>query len=104
MRYAVWVRYAQGGGLTAERRAFREQLRMQAAERFTSGNGARPVTACARRGWPPRRLATGSPTAVEVIRTADRIESDNGRRYRNLVRYRRRSVDDLAGQVTPMSR
>ncbi len=34
MRYAIGVRYAQGGGLTAERRAFREQLRMQAAERF----------------------------------------------------------------------
>jgi hypothetical protein len=93
-----------GGGLTAERRAFREQLRMQAAERFTSGSGGRHATACARRGWPPRRLATSSPTAVEVIRTADRIESDNGRRYRKLVRYRRRSVDDLAGQVTPMFR
>ena len=37
MRYAVWVRYAQGGGVTAERRAFREQLRMQAAERFAQG-------------------------------------------------------------------
>jgi hypothetical protein len=28
----------------------------------------------------------------------------DGRRYRNLVRYRRRSVDDLAGQVTPIFR
>ncbi len=37
VRYAVWVRYAQGGGLTAERRAFREQVRMRAAERFTQG-------------------------------------------------------------------
>jgi transposase len=35
VRYAVGVRYAHGGGLTAERRAFREQLRMQAADRFT---------------------------------------------------------------------
>ena len=51
----------------------------------------------------PHGHATGSPTAVEVSRTAARIESDNGRRYRNLVRYRRRSVDDLAGQATPMS-
>jgi len=32
VRYAVWVRCAQGGGVTAERWAFREQLRMQAAE------------------------------------------------------------------------
>lgn len=39
MRYALWVRYAQGGGLTAERRAFRERLRMQAAERFEQGQG-----------------------------------------------------------------
>ncbi|MEU0520692.1 helix-turn-helix domain-containing protein [Streptosporangium sp. NPDC006007] len=28
------MRYAQGGGLPAERRAFREELRLQAAERF----------------------------------------------------------------------
>ncbi|WP_271219816.1 winged helix-turn-helix domain-containing protein [Streptosporangium carneum] len=28
------MRYAQGGGLSAERRAFRERLRLQAAERF----------------------------------------------------------------------
>ncbi len=37
VRYAVGVRYAHGGGLTAERRVFREQLRMQAADRFTAG-------------------------------------------------------------------
>jgi hypothetical protein len=29
------MRHAQGGGLTAERREFREGLRLQAAERFT---------------------------------------------------------------------
>ncbi len=29
--------YAQGGGLTAERRVFRERLRMEAAERFAQG-------------------------------------------------------------------
>jgi transposase len=32
------MRYAQGGGLTDERRAFREKLRMEAAERFTQGD------------------------------------------------------------------
>jgi hypothetical protein len=48
--------------------------------------------------------ATGSSAAVDVIRTDAGIESDNGRRYRNQVRYRRRSVDDLAGQVTPILR
>nr|WP_234440015.1 helix-turn-helix domain-containing protein [Streptomyces bicolor] len=31
------MRYAQGGGLTDERRAFREKLRLQAAERFRQG-------------------------------------------------------------------
>ncbi|QNP71270.1 winged helix-turn-helix domain-containing protein [Streptomyces roseirectus] len=31
------MRYAQGGGLTAERRAFRERLRMEAADRFVRG-------------------------------------------------------------------
>lgn len=31
------MRYAQGGGLTDERRAFRERLRLEAAERFVRG-------------------------------------------------------------------
>ncbi|WP_442814330.1 helix-turn-helix domain-containing protein [Streptomyces sp. NBC_01808] len=32
------MRYAQGGGLTEERRAFREKLRLEAAERFRAGD------------------------------------------------------------------
>ncbi|WP_432021185.1 helix-turn-helix domain-containing protein, partial [Streptomyces sp. 1222.5] len=32
------MRYAQGGGLTDERRAFRERLRLAAAERFRQGD------------------------------------------------------------------
>ncbi|MFF9336167.1 winged helix-turn-helix domain-containing protein [Streptomyces albogriseolus] len=32
------MRYAQGGGLTGERRFFREKLRMEAAERFARGD------------------------------------------------------------------
>ncbi|MGW2898759.1 helix-turn-helix domain-containing protein, partial [Streptomyces sp. NPDC001212] len=31
------MRYAQGGGLTAERRAFRERIRLEAAEQFVAG-------------------------------------------------------------------
>ncbi|MFC7266345.1 helix-turn-helix domain-containing protein [Streptomyces lutosisoli] len=31
------MRYAQGGGLTAERRQFRERIRYEAGERFTRG-------------------------------------------------------------------
>ncbi|MEU9978877.1 helix-turn-helix domain-containing protein [Streptomyces sp. NPDC051014] len=31
------MRYAEGGGLTAERRAFRERIRLQAGGRFTVG-------------------------------------------------------------------
>lgn len=31
------MRYAQGGGLSDERRQFREGIRIQAAERFASG-------------------------------------------------------------------
>ncbi len=38
------MRYAQGGGLTDERRASREKLRMEAAERFRQGDG-NPVIA-----------------------------------------------------------
>lgn len=32
------MRDAQGGGLTDERRAFREKLRMEAAKRFAQGD------------------------------------------------------------------
>ncbi len=32
------MRYAQGGGLTDERRAFRKRLRMEAAARFALGD------------------------------------------------------------------
>lgn len=32
------MRYAQGGGLTAERRAFREQVRLDAGEMFAAGS------------------------------------------------------------------
>ncbi len=35
--YVGEMRYAQGGGLTAERREFRERLRLQAVERFARG-------------------------------------------------------------------
>ncbi|MFD5933500.1 helix-turn-helix domain-containing protein [Streptomyces sp. NPDC060333] len=37
LRYAGGVRYPEGGGLTAERRAFREGIRLQAGERFVAG-------------------------------------------------------------------
>ncbi|MEU8718477.1 helix-turn-helix domain-containing protein [Streptomyces sp. NPDC048663] len=38
------MRYPQGGGLTAERRQFRAELRLKAAERFARG-GASSVVA-----------------------------------------------------------
>ncbi|MGH3310722.1 MAG: hypothetical protein ACRDP3_09060, partial [Streptomyces sp.] len=38
------MRYPQGGGLYAERQLFREELRLQAAERFARGE-ASSVTA-----------------------------------------------------------
>ncbi|MFJ2095507.1 helix-turn-helix domain-containing protein [Streptomyces sp. NPDC087901] len=31
------MRYSEGGGLTAERRAFREEIRLQVGQRFTAG-------------------------------------------------------------------
>ncbi|MFE9360738.1 helix-turn-helix domain-containing protein [Streptomyces olivaceoviridis] len=34
------MRYPQGGGLTAERRQFREELRLKAAERFAQGEAS----------------------------------------------------------------
>lgn len=37
VRYLVWMRYPDGGGLTAEGRARREAVRLQAAALFTQG-------------------------------------------------------------------
>ncbi|MBP2706209.1 helix-turn-helix domain-containing protein [Microbispora sp. RL4-1S] len=34
------MRYPQGGGLTAERQQFREELRLKAAERFAQGEAS----------------------------------------------------------------
>lgn len=43
MRYAGGVRYADGGGLTAEERARREQVRLAAAELIEAGASDRKV-------------------------------------------------------------
>jgi transposase len=43
VRYAVAVRYPDGGGLTAEERARREQVRLAAAEWIEEGAGDREV-------------------------------------------------------------
>ncbi|MFE9380827.1 hypothetical protein ACFYMF_30675, partial [Streptomyces sp. NPDC006855] len=37
------MRYPQGGGLTAERQHFREELRLQGAERFARGEGSTAI-------------------------------------------------------------
>ncbi|MFJ3278470.1 winged helix-turn-helix domain-containing protein [Streptomyces halstedii] len=37
------MRYPQGGGLTAERQLFREELRLQAADRFALGEGSTSI-------------------------------------------------------------
>src|SRR5437763_13032676 len=42
-RYAGFMRYAQGGGLTAEERAHRERVRLEAAEWFEQGATDREV-------------------------------------------------------------
>ncbi|GGZ25383.1 hypothetical protein GCM10010327_65100 [Streptomyces nitrosporeus] len=38
------MRYPQGGGLSAERQQFREELRLKAAERFALGEGSTAIT------------------------------------------------------------
>ncbi|MFC9399376.1 helix-turn-helix domain-containing protein [Streptomyces sp. NPDC057027] len=37
------MRYPQGGGLTAERQAFRERIRMEAAVMFAAGRGSTDI-------------------------------------------------------------
>jgi transposase len=43
LRYHRRMRYPQGGGLTAERQYKREELRLQAAERFAQGEGSTSI-------------------------------------------------------------
>ena len=44
-RYAGCMRYAQGGGLTAEGRKRREQVRLEAARRFEQGAAVAEIAA-----------------------------------------------------------
>ncbi|WP_443062357.1 IS630 family transposase [Streptomyces sp. NBC_00457] len=74
------MRYAQGGGLTAERRAFRERLRREAAERFVRGDDnavvARDLRVTVRsvqrwrKAWAeegPRALASKGPASLPLL-------------------------------------
>lgn len=74
------MRYAQGGGLTDERRAFRQKLRMEAAERFRHGDenaviahdlriSVRSVQR-RRKAWSqggPRALASKGPASLPLL-------------------------------------
>ena len=74
------MRYAQGGGLTDERRAFREKLRLQAAELFRQGDentviahdlrvSVRSVQRW-RKAWTqdgPRALASKGPASLPLL-------------------------------------
>ncbi|MEY9816327.1 transposase [Streptomyces albogriseolus] len=74
------MRYAQGGGLTGERRACREKLRLEAAERFAQGDenaviahGLRVSVRSVqrwRRAWSqsgPRALASKGPASLPLL-------------------------------------
>lgn len=74
------MRYAQGGGLTGERRAFREKLRMEAAERFRQdeenadiAHGLRVSVRSVQRwrnAWSqggPRALASKGPASLPLL-------------------------------------
>src|SRR3954471_21491294 len=74
------MRYAQGGGMTDERRAFREKLRMEAAERLQQGEenadiahdlrvSVRSVQRW-RKAWSqsgPRALASKGPASLPLL-------------------------------------
>jgi transposase len=74
------MRYAQGGGLTEERRVFRERLRLEAVERFRHGDGsaviARDLRVSVRsvqrwrRAWSqggPQALASKGPASLPLL-------------------------------------
>jgi hypothetical protein len=64
------MRYAQGGGLTDERRAFREKLRMEAAEPLVRGLDQRPVGAALAQGLVPGRAESFGFQGTGVIAAA----------------------------------
>lgn len=79
------MRYPQGGGLTAERQQFREELRLQTAERFAHGEASSVIASDLRvsvrsvqrwrRMWDeggPRAPVTGAGVAAEAEREAVR--------------------------------
>ncbi|UFR07017.1 hypothetical protein KBP30_40330 [Streptomyces sp. Go40/10] len=47
------MRYPQGGGLTAERQQFREELRLEATERFAQGEASSVIARALRISDPP---------------------------------------------------
>lgn len=81
------MRYAQGGGLTAERQEFRERLRLEAAERFARGEknaviakdlrvSVRSVQRW-RRAWRTggtRRLASKGPASLPRLSEAQFLQ------------------------------
>jgi hypothetical protein len=82
--HAVFMRYAQGGELTVERRASRERLHIEMAgrfarattssaspvtcgslsARFNGGGGWPPCSGCERTGLPPLRRYRAAPAAA----------------------------------------
>lgn len=74
------MRYAQGGGPADERRAFREKLRLEAAERFQQGDENADIAHDLRvsvrsvqgrhRAWSqggPRALASKGPASLPLL-------------------------------------
>ncbi|MEU0058124.1 winged helix-turn-helix domain-containing protein [Streptomyces sp. NPDC006334] len=63
------MRYPQGGGLTAERQQFREELRLKAAERFAQGEASSVIAKALRvdvrsvRRW-RQKWEQGGPRAL----------------------------------------
>ncbi|MFS1299764.1 helix-turn-helix domain-containing protein [Streptosporangium longisporum] len=93
MRYHRGVRYAQGGGLTAERRQFREELRLKAAERFAQGEATSVIAKALRvnvrsvqrwrQKWEeggPRALRSQGPASLPEVPLVARSSSRSWRR------------------------
>ncbi|GGS90360.1 hypothetical protein GCM10010206_61420 [Streptomyces cinerochromogenes] len=109
------MRYPQGGGLTAERQQFREELRLEAAERFAQGEASSVIARALRinvrsvqrwrQKWEeggPRALRSQGPASLPRLSQEQFAQLDLVQRIRRGLRhiqYRSELIDGCLAET-----